>query len=237
MLNTITSLVMRFRRMIFPIPYLNKLCELDRDTFYLVCLITALALILLIIALIANCIRSLAKKIRNRRLQNFFSIFSLSQFKVVKMGKPGSKYYKADCFNTFILSLPHWKYAEEDGSKRKGKRLNKVVYEESMLWLHAGKHVYVICTKDPWNMLYLVHNLRETGLSISACQQELDKQEWLKSEGSNVEEIIGELIEEMHGEREAFVEFCRQRFSTRGLKITDAPKNSVGIDLFTKKNN
>lgn len=169
-----------------------------------------------------------------RAAQTFFGIADLDRFQVRKMGKRGSRYYKEDGANTLQLSLPHWKYPAEDGSRDKKRHLNRIVWEESALWLHAGRRVYVVTAKDPWDMLYLVHTLRESGLDIDACQQELEKQERIENERGPCDKYIQELVERTENQS-TFVDLCRRRLVIRGVCVADAPGHKSGVDLFVQR--
>ena len=197
-------------------------------------LIGCLALIIFICFMV---FRKINKVLIKRNVCRFFELSDLDNFDVRKMGRPGTKYYREDGVNSFNLALPHWKYMLEDGSKDKSKLFNKVVWEKSILWLHAGRKVYVVYTKDPWDMVCLVHILRESGLDISPCQQELDKQETLEQQKNSCNKVIYNVVQSVAGDKQQFVDLCRERLSVWGYKVADAPQNTCDIDLFIQKNN
>jgi len=195
-------------------------------------LISCLLLVILFLFIIFHKLRETLVK---HKVCSFFDLSDLSQFKVRVMGKPGTRYYREDGVNSFHLELPHWKYMLEDGSKDKAKWFNKVVWEESVLWLHSGRKIYVLCTDDPWDMAYLVHMLRDSGLDISPCQQELDKQDQLEKQKQSCNRAIFNLIQQTAGEKQKFVEICRERLLVWGYKVADAPQNKCDIDLFVQR--
>lgn len=197
-------------------------------------LIGCLALIIFICFMV---FRKVNKVLIKRNVCRFFELSDLDNFDVRKMGRPRTKYYREDGVNSFNLSLPHWKYMLEDGSKDKSKLFNKVVWEKSILWLHAGRKVYVVYTKDPWDMVCLVHILRESGLDISPCQQELDKQEDAEQQRKSCNKVIYNVVQRTGGDKQQFVELCRERLLAWGYKVADAPQNTCDIDLFVQKNN
>lgn len=219
----------------FKVPFIDELMALDEVTILIIFYALCAAVALLVLLLLRRLIKKLRISATKRGITNFFGAVDLGRFRVGKMGKSGTRYYMDDGLNVYKLSLPHWKKANEDKSKDHSKHFNKVIWEESILWLHAGRNVYVFRTNDPWDMLYLVHALRETGLDIAPCQQELDKQERLENTKRSCDDVIEELVARMKGNRRAFVELCRQRLHIRGFAVSDAPQNPYDIDLFVQK--
>lgn len=179
--------------------------------------------------------RHIKQTLIKRKVCRFFDLSDLDKFEVRKMGKSGTVNYREDGVNSFNLSLPHWKYMLEDGSKDKVKLFNRVVWEKSILWLHAGKNVYVVSNKDPWDMIYLVQRLRESGLDIAPCQQELDKQDALEQAKKSCNKEIYNLVQQINGDKEKFVELCRERLLAWGYNVADAPQNTCDIDLFVQR--
>ena len=194
---------------------------------------TILLAFLIVLNVIFSMFRSARKSLQKGAVRSFFNISDdLKGFDIQKMGKPGTQYYIQENMNCFNLALPYWKKANADGSRDCTKRFNKVIWQECVLWLHAGRSVYVLTTKDPWEILSLVHELRDGGLDIAPCMQELEKQERLESERKSCDEVISNLIKQMDGDHDAFVQYCREKLTAYGCSVSDAPKNDDNIDLF-----
>ncbi len=189
----------------------------------------------LLTAIFGSIISSIQKWSKEKSLRKAFGITDFSKYKIRKMGRTGSKYYRDTGSNCFEINLPHWKFANEDGS-RQNRRVNKVVWEECSLWLHDRHKTYVMTTTSLHDIIFLVHTLREQGVDIAPCRQELEKQERMEREKKSVEEAIGDVIESVQGNEEQFVELCRQRLTLRGSTLSDAPKNDYGLNFFYRKN-
>lgn len=196
---------------------------------------TAVGILLLILFLILTGIAIGIRKWSWRRiLRREFGITDISRLCVRIMGRHGSRYYTDSASNCYEITLPHWKFANEDGS-RQNRRVNKVVWEECSLWLHDGHKTYVLTTTDPYDMIYLVHTLRERGIDIAPCAQELEKQESIEAAKQNSEEVLREVLEKCEGNEEKFSAICRQRLTIRGYTLTDAPRNNDGLKFFFLK--
>ena len=204
------------RGLIAKIPYLGVIKTVKTSTFTY---ILAGSLAFVICVIFACLLRTIVKKLKYRCIKKFFGISDLSGFKVKRMGRAGTKYYMEDGVNEFRLGIP----------QRKGK--SKFVKQDSILWLIAGQKTYVLITKDPFAMIHLVHQLRETGLDIPPCDQELEKQRKIEESQKGMDETICDTIQDMADET-AFTELCRQRLTIHGFVVADAPRNDDGISLF-----
>lgn len=216
------------------IPYISLLSVLPKNIFQYVLLGAAAFLLLLLLLLITGIVKGMKKGAKRRALRKGFGITDFSKFTVRKMGRPNSKYYTDNGSNCYEINLPHWKFANEDGS-RQNRRVNKVIWEECNLWLHNGQKTYVLTTSDPYDMIFLVHTLRERGIDIAPCAQELDKQDEIEKSKRDPEAVLGELLEKCKGDEEKFSEICRQRLVIRGSTLSEAPKNENGIKFFFRK--
>lgn len=216
------------------IPYISLLSVLPKDVFQYLLLAAAAVLLLLLLLLLTGIGRGMKKGMRQGAIKKAFGITDFSKFKTHRMGRPNSKYYTDRGSNYYEIALPHWKFANEDGT-RQNRRVNKVIWEECRLWLHDGQKTYVLTTSDPYDMIYLVHTLRDKGVDIAPCAQELNKQDQLEKVKRDPEVVLGELLEKCEGEEERFAEICRQRMTIRGLSITEAPGNKDGIQFFFRK--
>lgn len=202
--------------LLIKIPPLEILKSVKTSTFTYIlfgCLSALMALIVFSIS------KSAFKAIKYRSVKKFFGIADLSGFKQKLMGRVGSKYYIEDGVNAFQLGIP----------RQKGK--NRIVKEKSVLWLIAGRKTHVLITKDPFAMIHLVHQLRNSGLDISPCDQELEKQQRILDSQKSMDETIRDTIEKMENDND-FVELCRQRLTIHGFTVSDAPRNNEGIRLF-----
>jgi len=216
-------------------PIVGCISELTMEQCFALLAGIVILLIIIVQVIILELTLFLPARIRKKSVQKFFCIDDLSRFKVKKMGKVGSKYYCNEGVNTFRLTLPKWKFTGSYGTKAPHKFFNKVIWGESVLWLHMRNKVYVLSTNDPWEMIYLVHTLRESAVDILACKQELEKQEQIESSKPTTDEFIQGLIARMDDNPEDFITLCRQRLEAQGMQVMDAPKNRNGINFFVKK--
>lgn len=219
-----------------PLSYINLLAihlGINEKLMYGILIGTAFLIILLFLILVLSKIK---KILIRRKVSSFFNITDLSKFKIKKMGKSGTPHYREDGVNSFELALPHWKHMLEDGSKDKKRLFNRVVCDKSLLWLHAGRKVYVLSCSDPFEMIYLIHTLRDSGLDIAPCTQELDKQFKAEQQKLSVNKLIYNLIQRANGDREVFIELCAKRLQAWGYTVTKAPQNDFDMDLFVQRN-
>ena len=214
-----------------PYPALAQFIDHNRTMIVVIAVSVCLMLLSILSGTLIHYIHQFQENQRRKKVQKFFGVSDLSKFKVTVMGKPGTKNFNQNGTNSFELNAPYWEKANDDGSRKKAL-FNKVIWPDSILWLHAGPRVYILTTTDPWEMLFLVHMLRDGGLEIEPCQQELDKQERLASEKKTMDEQIEGIIVDMAGNSSAFVELCRERLTALGCTVSDAPKNNFGADLF-----
>lgn len=216
-----------------PVPYINYFSQLDPVNFLCAIGVVIIIAVAIISWLIISTVNTMNRAIIHHTIRKFFGERDLKNFNLCRMGRPRSKYYTEEGFNSFSIGFPHWRYKDENGCRQK-RLFNKIVYEESILWLYAGAGTYVLSTNDPYDMVFLVHTLREDGYSIAPCVQELERQEKRELEKRNCNENLRAFIEQMDGDSSRFTEFCRQRLITRGFEISDAPRNNDGIEFFLK---
>jgi len=219
MLRKMFELGKLVKDLIVKIPYLEGIGLVRTSTFTYVMLGVFAAIIALVCVLF---VRAISKTVRYGFVKKFFGISDLSGFKLKRMGKVGSKYYVEEGVNEFRLGIPHQ------------KKNSKIVKENSILWLIAGRKTYVLITKDPFAMIHLVHQLRNAGLDISPCDQELEKQQRIQESLKSTDEIISDAIQNAANDEE-FVSLCRQRLTIHGFTVSDAPKNNDGIRLFINR--
>lgn len=217
------------------VPPIALLSVLPAEIFQCLLLVVLAVVLLILIWMLSSIFSGIRKWSIRRTVRKAFGITDLSKFTVRKMGRSKSKYYRSNGANTFEINLPHWKFTNEDGTKQ-NRRVNKVVWEECSLWLHNRHKVYVLTTTNPYEVIFLVHMLRDNGIDIAPCRQELDKQEKMEREKKGVEESIRDLIESAQGNEETFADFCKQRLTLRGCTLSDAPKNNYGLNFFYRKN-
>lgn len=235
-MDILVSYLERLRLILGNIPGLEGVRAISPQSFRFATLLVVGIGAILLLFLMVGIGMGLQRALIKRQVARAFAFPDLDHYEVRKMGKPESGDYH-EGYNSYRLGLPHWKFRNDDGTKKAGKRINRVVWEQSVVWLHLGRKVYTLRTKDPWHILYAVHELRESGIDIAPCQQELDKQERLERTRRSPDEVLTELVDRFGEDRQGFVELCRQRLCVRGYSITDAPHNTAGIDLFYKKGN
>lgn len=217
------------------IPALNFLTNKGFNAFEMNFGIFAVSIIFIVTVTLTISFGCTSEKRCKKKLCGFFHISGLRNFRVCRVGGPKDKYYTFEHQNHFRLNSPRWKYSLEDGSKDINKKRNKLIYPESILWLFAGRSVYVVRTKNVWDMVSLVHKLRCNGQVILPCSQELEKQERLSSEKKNSDEVIRDVIEVLKGDSSQFTVLCKECLIRKGSNVTDMPKNNIGADLFVKQ--
>jgi len=217
------------------IPAIALLSVLPTKIFQYILLGISALLALLLLGMLCSISAGIPKYSRQKVLKKSFGITDFSKFSVVKMGRPGSKYHCDSGSNCFEIHLPHWKFANEDGS-RQNRRVNRVIWEECNLWLHDGHQAYVLTTTNPYELIYLVHTLRDRGIDIAPCSQELEKQDRMEKGKKSLEESLDSIIESVGKDERKFTELCRQRLTLRGYALSDAPKNDYGLNFFFRKN-
>lgn len=214
------------------VPYLTFLTDLKPETFFFImaglCCFVILLIVLLITLFMWRC-----KVMRTRKkLRMFFGITDYQDFKISKMKGTKDRYFRTENDNHLKLMLP---YAEKNQDTSRKKKV-RVTYPESVLWLCAGKNTYVLRTKDPLDMIFLVHNLRDSGVNVPPCSYELDKQDKQKKSRNSVGDIIQSIVDTMGGNNQKFVDLCKARLTENGYAIITAD-NAIGADFFAKRNN
>lgn len=217
------------------VPPIALLSVLPADIFLYILLGISAFIAFLFIGIIVSIVCSIKKWAKRRAIRKTFGITDFSKFTVKKMGRSGSKYYTDNGSNCFEINLPHWKFANEDGS-RQNKRVNKVIWEECHLWLHDGQKTYVLTTADPYEMIFLVHTLRDKGIDIAPCKQETEKQEEIEKSKKSLEESMTDIFELVGNDDDRFAELCRQRLTLRGYTLSEAPRNNFGLNFFFQRN-
>ena len=173
--------------------------------------------------------------LRKKKLCKYFGLTDLSAFRIYVQKKKTTdmKYTSLTENNSYQLQLPHYRLENEDGSPKK-RFFNKIIWEDSILWLHLKSRTYILKTNDPWAMLFLIHTLRMNGHDIEPCELELEKQQsvtmrWLDT--NTYFETLTERIETP----EAFAELCRQHLQNRGYLVQNASGDTSQTILFTQK--
>lgn len=217
------------------LPIISKLSDVDTSLLLTISAALCLAIVVLILVLLPVMIHKAKIKRCKKKLRTFFNINDFQGFKVSKVGNSRDKYFRCDNGNYLKLNLPYWKRPQSDDPAKKTRR-GPIVRPQSILWLSAGKNTYVMRSKDPLDMLFLVHFLRDNGVNIPPCQQEIEKREQMKEKKRNTEDIIRNVYEAMEGNEALFVELCRERLSLKGCNVL-VVENALGIDFFAKGKN
>lgn len=215
------------------LPVLSKLSTVNSSLLLTVLAGSCLALVVLMMILIPILVHRAKIKRCKKKLKTFFGINDFQGFKVSKMGNSRDKYFRFDNCNYLQLNLPYWKKPQGEDPDKKTRR-GPIVRPQSILWLSAGKNTYVMRTKDPLDMLFLVHFLRDNGVVIPPCQQEIEKREQTREKRHNAEEIIRNVYDAMDGNEARFVDLCRERLSSKGYNVLMV-ENALGIDFFANE--
>ncbi len=235
MINNFISFAERLQLLTANITPIAILSIIPANIFQYLLFLLIMFFLILLAAIVCSVISSAQKWSKEKALKKAFGISDFSKFKVRKMGRFGSKYYRDSGSNCFEIRLPHWKFANEDGS-RQNRKVNKVIWEECSLWLHDRHKVYVLSTTNPCDIIFLVHTLREQGVDIAPCSQELEKQERMDEGKKGIDEAVKDVIESVQGNEKQFIELCRYRLTLRGCALSDAPGNNYGLNFFYQKN-
>ena len=139
------------------IPVLSAISQWPIEQCFAVLGLAALFIFILVPCIIVGLTVSLPKHLRVNTVKKFYSINDLSKFKVVKMGKAGSKYYYAEGVNTFRLAMPRWKFADSYGAREPRKFFNKVIWKSPFCgFIFATKFIFwAQKTHGKWFILFI----------------------------------------------------------------------------------
>lgn len=137
--------------------------------------------------------------------------------------------------NTYVLRFPSWRYANSNGTRDQRRKGNRINWKSSCLLIDS----YQIFMKNPLQMVRLVRRLREQGIEIAPCSQEIEKQHKLhKSQTSYRSGSSAELHSRFQDDPFEFEEYCATLFRAMGKKAqTTRRTNDGGYDVIVSDSN
>ena len=156
-----------------------------------------------------------------RHVARKYGISRLPKQTVIKRRMPGH--------NSYVLQFPCWQYANGDGTRDMRRKDNRVEWKISCLLIDS----YQIFMKNPLQMVRLVRHLRDQGIDIAPCSQELEKRQLLHqqqrmySSGSSKQ-----LHHRFQSNPFEFEEYCAMLFRAMGKDAkTTQRTNDGGYDV------
>ena len=131
--------------------------------------------------------------------------------------------------NSYILRFPSWRYANNNGTRDQRRKGNRVNWKASCLLIDS----YQIFMKNPLQMVRLVRRLREQGIEIAPCSQEIEKQRTLyKSQKTYRSGSSSELHSRFQDDPFEFEEYCATLLRAMGKQAqTTRRTNDGGYDV------
>lgn len=193
---------------------------------YSLFLIIAFVLVLYLVQYLSVRI---VKRYARRNFSKRYKIKKLPKsVKVKRKRKKGNNY--------FILKFPYWFYSKKDGTADLRKKDNKII------WNHSTLHInnFLVDSLNPYDLLYVVKQLRLQGVEIDLCEEEKRKYIELKKKNSvfhkNMD--IQKMIDNYEEKPTDFEKFCAVLFDKMGYhtRVTP-PSNDGGYDIVLLRNN
>lgn len=176
---------------------------------------------IVLIILIAVALKIVYRIWLPRHVARKYGISRLPKQTVIKRRMPGH--------NSYVLQFPCWQYANGDGTRDMRRKDNRVEWKNSCLLIDS----YQIFMKNPLQMVRLVRHLREQGIDIAPCSQELEKRQLLHqqqrmySSGSSKQ-----LHHRFQSNPFEFEEYCAMLFRAMGKDAkTTQRTNDGGYDV------
>ncbi|MEF2575720.1 MAG: restriction endonuclease [Eisenbergiella sp.] len=133
--------------------------------------------------------------------------------------------------NYYIIKYPRWKKHKKDGTADLRVKSNSIIWKKSELYFEK----YKIISKRPYDIVYIVKELRSKGESIELCKEEKQKRERLLknhqifSESQNLNGIV----DYYSSEPTRFEYMCAKLFECMGYHASVTPAtNDGGYDIF-----
>lgn len=137
--------------------------------------------------------------------------------------------------NSYILRFPSWRYANSNGTRDQRRKGNRINWKSSCLLIDS----YQIFMKNPLQMVRLVRHLREHGIEIEPCSQEIEKQrQQRKSQKFYRSGSSTELHSRFQDDPFEFEEYCASLFRAMGKNAqTTRRTNDGGYDVIVSDAN
>lgn len=160
-------------------------------------------ILLLILIGIIVLLNKAVKAIKRRRFSKQYEIDELPQSITITRGnKKEQNYYK--------LKFPYWKHRKKDGTADLRVRKNRIIWPLSSLHING----LILQSKFPYDLLYVVKELRRKNIKIKLCKEEKIKYTELKnkmdrlSKNLTIQSIVDEYEKNASG-FERFWSLCR----------------------------
>lgn len=142
---------------------------------------------------------------------------------------------KAVVQNHYELSYPYWYFRKKDGTADLRHKQNSICWQDSVLMVEN----YSVSSKRPYYILAIVKELRDKGIYISPCREELQKYDSIKAQKQfcTNSHSIQDIINHYSVKPTEFETFCAELFCKMGYTATvTPPANDGGYDIWLEQN-
>lgn len=136
--------------------------------------------------------------------------------------------------NHYELSYPYWYFSKKDGTADLRHTQNSICWQDSVLLVEN----YSVSSKRPYYILAIVKKLRDKGIYISPCREELQKYDFLKAQRQLYanSHSIQDIINHYSVMPTEFETFCAELFCKMGYTATvTPPTNDGGYDIWLEQ--
>ena len=186
-------------------------------------------ILLMILIGIVVLLDKAVKAIKRRRFSKRYGIDKLPKSITITRGnKKEQNYYK--------LKYPYWKNSKKDGTADLRVKENKIIWPVSFLYINGLK----LKSKFPYDLLYVVKELREKNITIKLCKEEKIKYTELKNKMDRLSKnvTIQSIVSEYENNASGFERLCAELFEKMGYQAKVTPQsNDGGYDIVLLRNN
>ena len=189
--------------------------------------ILVLMFVFMIVYIISYFTRTILGVIRKKKFKERYGIGELP--KSIKV-----KSERTDNINSYVLRYPYWARSKKDGTADLRIKRNYVIWQNCYLYVNGQ----IVETNRPYDMLYIVRQLRQRNVKIGLCIEEKNK--YLKLfkikqaslNSTNIKDIINHYAEKPTD----FEHLCAKLFERMGfVSEVTAQTNDGGYDIILKK--
>lgn len=194
----------------------------------ILCLILFPVLLYLLVTFCKNRIKLHIQKKNRQLFQQQYKIKFLPESVMVFRNKTPADL----CY--YELEYPHWLHQKLDGTRDARYRSNYIIWEQSNLYLNE----YTITSLRPYDLLFVVHVLRASGIPIRRTVEErkkfrrMQRERQARSDHASASAIASYYASDPTG----FENFCAILFSKMGFSASVTSKTrDGGFDIYLKK--
>lgn len=137
--------------------------------------------------------------------------------------------------NHFVLKYPYWENSKKDGTADRRIKNNVIIWRNSKLYID----MLMLTSLDPCDILYVVRELRSTGIDIDLCKEERSKYNkiYKRKEAFTHNGSIQDIINYYEEKPTDFERLCAELFNRMGYESKVTPKtNDGGYDILLSQN-